>query len=56
LTNLSASDGPNKVNIVKVISCEGDVDVSQRKGKVITLFDVKLSLDIEGIAFRAEIR
>ena len=27
---------------------DGDVDVSQRKGKVITLFDVKLVLDFEG--------
>jgi Activator of Hsp90 ATPase, N-terminal len=27
---------------------EGDVDVSQRKGKVITLFDVKLQLEYSG--------
>lgn len=28
----------------------GDVDVSQRKGKVITLFDVELKLAWEGIS------
>jgi len=27
---------------------DGDVDVSQRKGKVITLFDVKLKLEYSG--------
>ena len=48
MTKLSAEDGPNKVFIKSVSSCEGDVDVSQRKGKIITLFDVKLILDIEG--------
>jgi activator of HSP90 ATPase len=49
LTKISAEDGPNKVAITKLSSSEGDVDVSQRKGKIITLFDVKLVLDIEGI-------
>lgn len=29
-------------------SCEGDVDVSQRKGKVISLYDVKLELGFKG--------
>jgi activator of HSP90 ATPase len=48
LTKLSAEDGSNKVAVKKLGSCEGDVDVSQRKGKIITLFDVKLVLDIEG--------
>jgi activator of HSP90 ATPase len=48
LTKLSAEDGSNKVAVKKLSSCEGDVDVSQRKGKIITLFDVKLVLDIEG--------
>ena len=49
LTQISAEDGSNSVSIKKVSSCEGDVDVSQRKGKIITLFDVKLVLDIEGV-------
>ena len=48
MTNISAEEGPNKVFIKKLSSSEGDVDVSQRKGKIITLFDVKLVLDIEG--------
>ncbi|KAF3905382.1 hypothetical protein ABW21_db0204392 [Orbilia brochopaga] len=36
------------VEVVKVLSVEGDVDVSQRKGKVITLFDVKIQLEYKG--------
>ena len=48
LTQISAEDGPTKVSVKNVSSCEGDVDVSQRKGKIITLFDVKLVLDIDG--------
>ena len=53
LTKVSAEDGSNKVSVSKVSSCEGDVDVSQRKGKIITLFDVKLVLDIEGSSSHA---
>ncbi|EPS37320.1 hypothetical protein H072_9005 [Dactylellina haptotyla CBS 200.50] len=34
--------------IDKILSVDGDVDVSQRKGKVITLFDVKLQLEFSG--------
>ncbi|KAK6503915.1 hypothetical protein TWF506_002138 [Arthrobotrys conoides] len=36
------------VRIEKVLSVDGDVDVSQRKGKVITLFDVKIQLEYSG--------
>jgi activator of HSP90 ATPase len=32
----------------KIVSLDGDVDVSQRKGKVITIFDVKLTLEFTG--------
>jgi len=32
----------------KVISMDGDVDVNQRKGKVITIFDFKLVIEYEG--------
>lgn len=32
----------------KVISMDGDVDVSQRKGKVITIFDVKVVIEYSG--------
>lgn len=48
LTKLSAEEGEVSAKITKVTSMDGDVDVSQRKGKVITLFDVKLVLDCEG--------
>jgi len=34
--------------IDKLVSMEGDVDVNQRKGKVITIFDVKLVLEYSG--------
>lgn len=48
LLGLSAEDGDVSAKISKVQSMDGDVDVSQRKGKVITLFDVKLQLEYEG--------
>lgn len=54
LTKISAEDGDVSARITKVISMDGDVDVSQRKGKVITLFDVKLKLEYEGEAPEAE--
>jgi activator of HSP90 ATPase len=49
LIGLSAEDGDVSAKISKVQSMDGDVDVSQRKGKIITLFDVKLQLEYEGI-------
>ena len=48
LLGIEGTDGDVSVKISKIASMEGDVDVSQRKGKVITLFDVKLVLDFEG--------
>lgn len=48
LTKLSAEKGDVSAKVSKVTSMDGDVDVSQRKGKVITLFDVKLQLEYEG--------
>ncbi|EEP80437.1 conserved hypothetical protein [Uncinocarpus reesii 1704] len=48
LTVISAEENGVTAKISKVVSMDGDVDVSQRKGKVITLFDVKLQLDFEG--------
>lgn len=53
LTQISAQEETNSVSIKKVSSCDGDVDISQRKGKIITLFDVKLVLDFEGTVFIA---
>ena len=48
LTKVQAEDGEVKVKIEKIQSMDGDVDVSQRKGKVITIFDVKLVLQYSG--------
>lgn len=54
LTKTEVEDGSSKVKISKVITCDGDVDVSQRKGKVITIYDVKLVLEFSGSAPEAE--
>lgn len=48
LVGLAAEENGVTAKIHKVVSMEGDVDVSQRKGKVITLFDVVLRLEYEG--------
>ena len=48
LTEISATEGDVSAKVIKVLSMDGDVDVNQRKGKVITLFDVKLKLEYEG--------
>ncbi|KAJ6108240.1 hypothetical protein N7523_009563 [Penicillium sp. IBT 18751x] len=48
LTVISAEEGGVSAKVDKVVSVNGDVDVSQRKGKVITLYDVKLSLEYSG--------
>ena len=55
LTGISAQDGDVSAKVTKVNSMEGDVDVSQRKGKVITIFDVKLQLEYEGKQERSEL-
>jgi len=54
LTGLSASKGEVSAKVDKVLSVEGDCDVSQRKGKVITLFDVKVRLEFSGVAAEDE--
>ncbi|KAJ6016250.1 hypothetical protein N7540_010841 [Penicillium herquei] len=54
LTVISAEEGGVSVKVDKVLSMNGDVDVSQRKGKVITLYDVKLSLEYSGKTKDAE--
>lgn len=48
LLGISAEENNVSAKISKVVSMEGDVDVSQRKGKVITLFDVQVKLEYEG--------
>lgn len=48
LTIIEAKEGDATAKISKVVSMDGDVDVAQRKGKVITIFDVKLTLEYTG--------
>ncbi|KAF2690318.1 hypothetical protein K458DRAFT_413126 [Lentithecium fluviatile CBS 122367] len=48
LSQVSAEQDGVTAKIDKVMSMDGDVDVSQRKGKVITIFDVKLKLEYSG--------
>lgn len=54
LLNVEAQEGDVSAKITSVTSMDGDVDVSQRKGKVITIFDVKLTLEYSGSAPEAE--
>lgn len=51
LSTISAEEDGVSAKVERVLSMDGDVDVSQRKGKVITLFDVKLQLEYEGAFF-----
>lgn len=48
LVGVSAEENGVSTKIDKILSMDGDVDVSQRKGKVITLFDVRLQLEYSG--------
>jgi len=48
LVGLKAEEADVTAHIDKLVSMDGDVDVNQRKGKVITIFDVKLVLEYSG--------
>ncbi|EOD47395.1 putative hsp90 co-chaperone aha1 protein [Neofusicoccum parvum UCRNP2] len=48
LKAISAEADGVTAQIDRVISMDGDVEVSQRKGKVITIYDVKLQLEYSG--------
>lgn len=51
LVGLSAKkDDGTFVKVASVSSLEGDCEVCQRKGKVISLFDLRLILNIEGVS------
>lgn len=52
LVGIEAKEAGASATIKAVQSMEGDVDVNQRKGRVITLFDVKLQLEYEGMMER----
>lgn len=44
------TDDGKSVTVSSVSSLEGDVEVCQRKGKVISLFDLRIILNIEGVS------
>ncbi|CDS03130.1 hypothetical protein LRAMOSA00532 [Lichtheimia ramosa] len=48
LEGLEAEDKGHKIRISKMEECNGDVDLNQRKGKIITIYDVALKLILEG--------
>lgn len=56
VTKCSAEDDEVSAKITKLTSMDGDVDVSQRKGKVITIFDVSLRLEYEGMSLATRLR
>ena len=47
-TSHTSADG--NIVVTEVLSLEGDVEVCQRKGKVISLFDLRIVLNVEGSA------
>lgn len=46
--DIKAEENGVTAQLNKLVSMDGDVDVNQRKGKVITIFDVKLVLEYSG--------
>ncbi|KAH7419114.1 activator of Hsp90 ATPase [Cadophora sp. MPI-SDFR-AT-0126] len=48
IKGIKAEENGVTAQLDKLISMDGDVDVNQRKGKVITIFDVKLVLEYSG--------
>lgn len=54
LVGVKAEKDGNTAEISKILSMDGDVDVSQRKNKVITIFDVKLQLEYTGKVQKGE--
>lgn len=48
LTTISAEKDSITAKVSKVVSVDGDVSVSQRKGKVITIYDVKVQVEYLG--------
>ncbi|KAI8371532.1 activator of Hsp90 ATPase [Radiomyces spectabilis] len=50
LVGLKGEKDGHQVEITKMVECTGDVDLNQRKGKIITIYDVALKLDWKGLA------
>ena len=49
IKDIKAEEDGVTAQLDKLISMDGDVDVNQRKGKVITIFDVKLVIEYSGM-------
>lgn len=45
---ISSSSSPLSAEITEVTTVEGDVDLGQRKGKVLTIYDVKIVANWKG--------
>ncbi|CAO3695125.1 unnamed protein product [Umbelopsis ramanniana] len=50
LVGIEAEKNGIKTSVSKVTEVTGDVDLNQRKGKIITIFDVELKLEWKGVA------
>jgi activator of HSP90 ATPase len=48
VVGISAEEGDVSAKVSKLIDMDGDVEVSQRKGKVISIFDISLKFEYEG--------
>ena len=48
IKHIKAEEDGVTAQLDKLISMDGDVDVNQRKGKVITIFDIKLVIEYSG--------
>lgn len=49
IKTIKAEGNGVSVQLDKLVSMDGDVDVNQRKGKVITIFDVKVVIEYSGM-------
>jgi len=49
IKTIKAEENGVTAQLDKLVSMDGDVDVSQRKGKVITIYDVKLVIEYSGM-------
>jgi activator of HSP90 ATPase len=49
IVGISAKEEEVSAKVTKLVSMDGDVEVSQRKGKLMSIFDVALNMEYEGI-------
>jgi activator of HSP90 ATPase len=55
VVGLETEKDGHKVKISNLSSCTGDVEVCQRKGKIITIYDVALEYSWEGKKKKAQL-